>query len=163
MWIIIILMRIKIPTIYIDHHQVDWYLTRINTQKHCTTYKFNDKLFNCSKCFILFIKSDAAITYMTISNMIKILTIGNASITYQTINNMSNYVTNSTFNTLVNTLTSLSGILHNELLSFQTISSYYLLKTDAQNIYQTINNMSSYLTIGSASITYQTITICNTI
>ena len=41
------------------------------------------------------LKSDAAITYMTISNMINFLTIGNASITYQTINNMSNYATNS--------------------------------------------------------------------
>ena len=89
--------------------------------------------------------------------MIIFLSIGNASIKYQTINNMSNYVTNSTFNTLVNTLTSLSGILYNELLSFQTISSYYLLKTDAQNIYQTINNMSGYLTTGNASTIYQTI------
>ena len=70
---------------------------------------------------------------------------------------MSNYITNSTFNTLVNTVTSLSGILYNELLSFQTISSYYLLKTDAQNIYQTIKNMSGYLTTGNASTIYQPI------
>ena len=113
--------------------------------------------FTVANASYYLLKSDAVITYMTISNMIIFLTIGNASITYQTINNMSNYVTNLTFNTLVNTLSSLSGILYNELLSFQTISSYYLLKTDAQNIYQTINNMSGYLTTGNTSTIYQPI------
>ena len=46
---------------------------------------------------------------------------------------------------------------NNSLLNFQTISSYYLLKSDAQNIYQTISNMIGFLTIGSAATTYQTI------
>ena len=58
-------------------------------------------------------------------------------------------------------LLSLSGYLNtinnNSLLNFQTISSYYLLKSDAQNMYQRIDNMAGYLTIGNASIIYQTI------
>ena len=86
------------------------------------------------------LKSDAAITYMTISNMINCLTIGSASTTYPTISNMSNYATNTKVDTIYYNLLSLSGLLptvnNNSLLNFQTISSYYLLKSDAQNIYQ---------------------------
>ena len=44
------------------------------------------------------------------------------------------------------------------LLQKKKKKSYYLLKSDAQNIYQTINNMSGYLTTGNASTIYQTIT-----
>ena len=58
-------------------------------------------------------------------------------------------------------LSSLAGYLNSinnsSLLNFQTISSYYLLKTDAQNIYQRIDNMMGYLTTGNAAIIYQTI------
>ena len=82
---------------------------------------------------------------------------------------MSNYATNSKVDTIYTNLLSLSGYLNTinnySLLNFQTISSYYLLKSDAQNIYQTINNMSGYLTTGNASWQQFTkrLTICNTI
>ena len=33
-------------------------------------------------------------------------------------------------------------------------AGYYLLKSDASNIYQTISNMIRFLTIGSAATTY---------
>ena len=74
---------------------------------------------------------------------------------------MSNYATNSKVDTMYTNLLSLSGYLNTvnnvAQLNFQTISSYYLLKSDAQNTYQTINNMNGYLTTGNASIIYQTI------
>ena len=93
--------------------------------------------------------------------MIGFLTIGSAATTYQPISNMNTYATNTKVDTLYYNLLSLSGLLsnvnNNSLLNFQTISSYYLLKSDAQNIYQRIDNMSGYLTIGQASTTYQTI------
>ena len=53
---------------------------------------------------------------------------------------------------------SLSGYLNtvnnDPLLNFHTIQSYYLLKTDAQNIYQTINSMSGYLRKGNVAMMY---------
>ena len=65
---------------------------------------------------------------------------------YQTINNMTNYATNSKVDIIYINLLSLSGYLNtinnNSLFNFQTTSSYYLLSSDAQNIYQIINNMS---------------------
>ena len=93
--------------------------------------------------------------------MIGFLTFGSAATTYQPISNMSTYATNTKVDTLYYNLLSLSGLLsnvnNNKLLNFQTISSYYLLKSDAQNIYQRIDNMGGYLPTGNASIIYQTI------
>ena len=74
---------------------------------------------------------------------------------------MSNYATNSKVDTIYTNLLSLSGYLNTvnnvSQLNFQTISSYFLLKYDAQNTYQTMNHMNGYLTTGNASVIYQTI------
>ena len=52
---------------------------------------------------------------------------------------MSNNATNTKVDTLYYNLLSLSGLLanvnNNSLLNFQTISSYYLLKSDAHGIF----------------------------
>ena len=60
--------------------------------------------------------------------MIGFLTIGSAATTRQPISNMINYATNTKIDTIY----------------------YNLFKSDAQNIYQWIGNMTGYLTTGNA-------------
>ena len=85
------------------------------------------------------LKKDASTIYQTISNMIGFLTIESATIIYQQIDDMSNYATHTKVDTVYYNLLSLFGLLstvnNNSLLNFQTISSYYSLKSGASTIY----------------------------